>query len=237
MRRPDPTIAISLDEVTRCFASRISVYRWRRPTYQAALFRSLGLVWHPKHKRVLDVGGGTGIVAQTIKDLFPVDRVVSVDIADRYLKGLDIETATYNGRTLPFNDGEFDCVLLCNVLHHVPKDLRVPFLKECARVAGTLYIKDHLAESILDRLRLTILDHIGNVPFGGMTKASYIARAEWLGLSDQAGLRITQWQDDIYRGRAASWMFPNGLEVLMTWKRASEAAVLASDSQQKVDRN
>ena len=146
MRRPDPTIAISLDEVTRCFASRIPLYRWRRPTYQAALFRSLGLVWHPKHKRVLDVGGGTGIVAQTIKDLFPVDRVVSVDIADRYLEGLDIETATYNGRTLPFNDGEFDCVLLCNVLHHVPKDLRVPFLKECARVAGTLYIKDHLAE-------------------------------------------------------------------------------------------
>src|SRR6476620_5874651 len=115
MRNPDPaeTLAISLDEVTRCFASRIPLYRWRRPTYQAALFGSLGRVWNSKHKRVLDVGGGTGIVAQTIKDLFPVDRVVSVDIAHRYLQGLDIETATYDGRMLPFNDGEFDCVLLC----------------------------------------------------------------------------------------------------------------------------
>ena len=140
------TIAISVDDVTRCFASRIPLYRWRPPTYQAALFRSLGRVWDPKHKRVLDVGGGTGVIAQTMKDLFPVDRVVSVDIAHRYLEGLDIETRTYNGRTLPFNDGEFDCVMLCNVLHHVPKDLRAPLLKECGRVAGNLYIKDHLAE-------------------------------------------------------------------------------------------
>src|SRR4051812_9923149 len=178
MRRPDPTatIAISLDDVTRCFASRIPLYRWHRPTYQAALFRSLGRVWNPEHKRVLDVGGGTGMVAQTIKDLFPVDRVVSIDMAHRYIKGLNIETATYNGRTLPFDHGEFDCVVLSNVLHHVPKDLRVPLLKECARVAGTLYIKDHVADTLLDRLRLTILDHIGNVPFGGMTTASYISR-------------------------------------------------------------
>jgi ubiquinone/menaquinone biosynthesis C-methylase UbiE len=213
------TIAISLDQVTRCLASRIPLYRWRRPTYQAALLRSLGRVWDPKHKRVLDVGGGTGIIAQTIKDLFPVDRVVSVDIAQRYLEGLDIETGTYNGRTLPFSDGEFDCVMLCNVLHHVPKELRVPLLKECGRIAGTLYIKDHLAESPLDHLRLMILDAMGNIPFGGMTKASYVARAEWLMLAEQAEFRVTQWKNEIYRQGAESWIFPNRLEVLMTWAR------------------
>jgi hypothetical protein len=43
--------------------------------------------------------------------------------------------------------------------------------------------------------------------------------AEWLRLSEEGELRITQWQHDIYRGRAASWIFPNGLEVLMTWTR------------------
>ena len=95
------TIAVSLDEVTRCLASRISLYRWRRPVYQAALLRSLGRVWNPGHKRVLDVGGGTGIVAQAVKDLFPVDRVVSIDVEDRYLAQLDIETRTYDGKTLP----------------------------------------------------------------------------------------------------------------------------------------
>ena len=221
MRHPDrtETIAISLDEVTRCLASRISLYQWRRPTYQAALFRALARVWDPRHKRVLDVGGGTGIVAQTVKDLFPVDRVVSIDVAHRYLEGLDIETGIYNGRTLPFDNGQFDCVMLCNVLHHVPKDIRVPLLKECGRVANTLYIKDHLAESPLDHLRLTILDLIGNVPFGGMTKASYLAQAEWLTLADQAGFRITHWQYEIYRGRSASWIFPNRLEVFMRWTR------------------
>jgi ubiquinone/menaquinone biosynthesis C-methylase UbiE len=215
------TIAISLDEVTRCLASRISLYRWRRPVYQAALLRTLGRVWDPGHKRVLDVGGGTGIVAQAVKDLFPVERVVSIDVEDRYLAKLDIETRTYDGKTLPFEDGQFDCVMLCNVLHHVPKDIRVPLLKECARVAGTLYIKDHLAESVLDRVRLTILDLIGNVPFGGMTSASYIGRTEWLMLAEQAGFRIEQWQYDSYRHGIASWIFPNQLEVLMTWARTA----------------
>ena len=213
------TVAISLDTVTRCLASRISLYRWRRPAYQTALLQTLGRVWDPRHKRVLDVGGGTGIVAQAVKDLFPVDHVVSIDVENRYLKELDIETRTYNGRTLPFEDGQFDCAMLCNVLHHVPKDIRVPLLTECARVAGTLYIKDHLAQSSLDHWRLTILDLIGNIPFGGMTKADYIERAEWLSLAEQSGFRFTQWQYDTYRSGFMAQAFPNRLEVLMKWER------------------
>lgn len=213
------TVAISLDTVTRCLARRISLYRWRRPVYQTALLQTLGRVWDPRHKRVLDVGGGTGIVAQALKDLFPVDQVVSIDVENRYLENLNIETRTYNGRTLPFEDGQFDCIMLCNVLHHVPRDIRLSLLKECARVAGTLYIKDHLAESPLDHVRLTILDLIGNVPFGGMTKANYAERAEWQMLAEQAGFRIAQWQFNSYRSGVASWVFPNQLEVLMTWAR------------------
>jgi SAM-dependent methyltransferase len=212
------TVSISLDAVTRCLASRISLYRWRRPVYQFALLKALGEAWDLRYKHVLDVGGGTGIVAQAVKDLFPVDRVVSIDVENRYLEQLDIETRTYDGRTLPFEDRQFDCIMLCNVLHHVPKDIRVPLLKECGRVAGALYVKDHLAESMVDHLGLTVLDVIGNVPFGGMTRASYISRAGWLRLAAQAGFRITRWQYDSYRSGAASWIFPNRLEVLMTWE-------------------
>src|SRR5215468_3171501 len=162
-------ITISLDEVTRCLASRIPLYGWRRPVYQTAVLRTLRRTWRTDHKRVLDVGGGTGILAQAVKELFPVDHVVSIDVKNRYITGLNIETRTYDGKTLPFGSKQFDCVMLCNVLHHVPKEVRVPLLKECGRVANTLYIKDHLAESRLDHIRLTILDIIGNVPFGGMT--------------------------------------------------------------------
>src|SRR5687767_6610689 len=109
------TIEVSLDAVTRTLASRISLYRWRRPVYQTALLGSLSRVWNSAHRTVLDVGGGTGIMAQSIKTLFPVDRVVSIDVQDRYLAGLDIEKHIYEGRTLPFADSSFDCVLLFNV--------------------------------------------------------------------------------------------------------------------------
>jgi SAM-dependent methyltransferase len=212
--------AISLDDVTRCLASRIPLYEWRRPTYQAALLRSLGRIWQAGHKRVLDIGGGTGIVAQAMKELFPVDQVVSIDIKNRYIAGLDIETRTYDGTTLPFEDKQFDCVMLCNVLHHVPAESRVRLLKECGRVSGTLYIKDHLAESPFDHLRLTILDLIGNIPFGGMTSAAYIGRAEWPNLAGQAGFQITEWQYDRYREGISSRIFPNRLEVLMRLTRS-----------------
>jgi ubiquinone/menaquinone biosynthesis C-methylase UbiE len=222
-QQPADAVDISLADVTRTLAGRIPLYRWRRPTYQTALLRSLRRVWRPKDRNVLDVGGGTGIMAQSIKDLFALDRVVSIDVKDRYLDSLDIETRTYDGRTLPFADGAFDCVLLCNVLHHVPKDIRPTLLAECGRVAatGTVYIKDHLAASRLDHARLTILDFLGNVPFGGMVEASYLEAADWRTLAEEAGFRIETQDRDVYRDGLMVHLFPNGLEVIMRWARAT----------------
>jgi SAM-dependent methyltransferase len=217
-------IEISPDAVARTLASRIALYRWRAPVYQTALLRSLGRVWEPAHRKVLDVGGGTGIVAQSIKTLFPVDSVTSVDVQDRYLERLDVETRTYDGKTLPFADGQFDCVVLSNVLHHVPRDIRAQLLKECGRVAHTIYIKDHLAGTPLDHARLTMLDVIGNVPFGGMTSAAYLSRADWLDLAAQSGFRIASWQGDHYRSGVMALLFPNRLEITMKWTPVEPAS-------------
>lgn len=220
-RQAAEAVDISLADVTRTLAGRIPLYRWRRPTYQTALLRSLRRVWRPTHRNVLDVGGGTGIMAQSIKDLFAVDQVVSIDVEDRYLDSLDIETRTYDGRTLPFADGAFDCVLLCNVLHHVPKDVRPGLLAECGRVAatGTVYIKDHLAASRLDHAKLAILDLLGNVPFGGMVKASYLEAADWRTLAEETGFRIESQDYDVYRDGLMARLFSNRLEVIMRWAR------------------
>src|SRR5215510_6394220 len=217
-------VEISPEAVARTLAARVSLYRWRRPVYQTALLRSLGRIWEPTHRNVLDVGGGTGIVAQSIKQLFPVDRVVSVDVQDRYLDQLDVETQTYDGKTLPFANGQFDCVILSNVLHHVPKRIRVPLLQECRRVARVVYIKDHLAESRLDHLRLAVLDVVGNVPFGGMTSADYLTRADWITLAAQSGFSIACRLSDRYRSSIMSRLFPNRLEILMKWTPAAHAS-------------
>src|SRR5581483_9975648 len=102
---------------------------------------------------------------------------------------LDIDTALYDGEALPFPDASFDCVLLFNVLHHVPVAARARLLAECRRVAGTgpLYIKDHVSRGAVDDMRLAVLDFVGNVPFHGMVTASYLREAEWNELAQLTG--------------------------------------------------
>jgi ubiquinone/menaquinone biosynthesis C-methylase UbiE len=214
---------LTLEAVSAVLAAHLPIYRWRKPVYQTAMLGSLQALWEPRYRRVLDVGGGTGAVAQAIGRLFPVDRVASVDVEDRFLPALDVETATFDGRRLPFDDASFDCVLFNNVIHHVrPKD-RVPLLAECRRVApaGGLLIKDHVAAGRLDHLRLMALDVIGNAPFHGMVRASYLSAAEWRALAEAAGYDRVAARSANYRGGAFAVLFPNRLETTMKWRPAA----------------
>lgn len=215
-------VDLSLAAVTRVIGRHIPLYQRYAPTYHATLLRSLHEVWDPGHARVLDVGGGTGIIAQAMKDLFAIPHVASVDIEDRFLKSLDIEARTYDGERLPFADGSFDCAVFSNVMHHVPLGVRPGLVRECARVTGggPIYIKDHLAGSRLDHARLWLLDAIGNVPFGGMVEAQYLEEADWERLAAAAGYRIVSRVGGAYRGGVFERLFPNRLEVTMKWQPA-----------------
>jgi putative flippase GtrA len=205
--------------VEELMGRHIGLYRRRRPAYQTVLLQSLRSLWDSGDRSVLDVGGGSGLLAQGIHDFFPVERIVSVDVKDRFLPNLSIEIATYDGSRLPFSDATFDCVLLSNVLHHVPQDSRLALIKECARATGCgrLYIKDHLAMNVLDRARLTLLDFVGNAPFGGMVRATYMSPSDWTTLATSAGYRVETQMSGAYRDGLLSRMFPNRMEITMLW--------------------
>jgi len=166
---------------------------------------------------MLDVGGGTGVIAEAIATLFPVAQVQAVDLVDRFCKTLSIETAQYDGLALPFADRSFEAATLNNVLHHVPFNERPNLLREIRRVvAGPLYIKDHASLGRIDDLRLTMLDAIGNVPFGGMIKAQYLSPDQWLDLADVSGWRIARTASQRrYRTGLMAGLFPNRLEIAM----------------------
>jgi SAM-dependent methyltransferase len=221
---------LSLAAVTASIAPHMPLYKNYKPTYQATLLRAFQSLWNPTHQRVLDVGGGTGIIAQAMKDLFHIPHMVSVDVHDRFLKTLNIEVQTYDGVRLPFADGSFDAAVFSNVLHHVPLTVRPALMAECARVigGGPIYIKDHLAQSRLDHWRLTALDAVGNIPFGGMVQASYLAAADWAALATHAGYRIDQQISGDYRQGAFERVFPNRLEVTLRLRRAGQAALTSS---------
>jgi SAM-dependent methyltransferase len=215
----DPVEALTLQAVARCMSAHLPLYSWRKPEYQFVELANLQQQWDARHRTALDVGGGTGILAQTVKMLFGLERVASVDVKDRFLPSLDIETGVYDGTTLPFADSAFDCVLLFNVLHHVPRAARVHLLSECRRVAGCgpIYIKDHLSCGALDDARLAVLDFLGNVPFSGMVRASYLRARDWSDLAACTGHRSSAALSGQYRKGTMAVMFPNRLEISIRW--------------------
>jgi ubiquinone/menaquinone biosynthesis C-methylase UbiE len=211
---------ITLDRVSHVFAAHAPLYRRKAPRYQAAMLRDLAGVWQGSHDRVLDVGGGTGLMAEAIQTLLPARHVVAIDVVDRYYPSLSVETRVYDGRTLPFGDGHFEAATINNVMHHVPREHRPALMAEIARVvSGPIYIKDHLAASRLDHWRLTVLDVIGNIPFGGQIEAHYLSMPEWRQLASAIDATIGAVQPGRYRAPPMAWVFPNRLEITFRFDR------------------
>ena len=206
---------ITVETVRAVLAPRAPLYGVRAPVYQTVLLQQLRAIWNPAHRKILDVGGGTGLMAEAIQKLFPVDQVVSVDVEDRYLPNLSVKTGIFDGSTLPFPNASFDCVILNNVLHHVPRGQRIKLISECKRVAGPLYIKDHLAVAFGDHVRLQILDLLGNAPFKGMIKAEYLTPDEWREIAALAGYEMSIYDGGRYRYGAMAAIFPNRLECVI----------------------
>jgi hypothetical protein len=79
---------------------------------------------------------------------------------------------------LPFHSKSWDTVMFCDVLHHA--DDAIGMLREAARVARhSVIIKDHLAEGVLARPVLRLMDFVGNAPHGVTLPYNYFERAQW----------------------------------------------------------
>jgi SAM-dependent methyltransferase len=215
--RPAEHDAIDPRVLQPILAAHLALYRTKQPTYQADMLTSLRSLWLGRHERLLDVGAGTGVIAEAMAQLLPVREVQAIDMVDRFCPKLGVTCQTYDGQHIPFADGHFDAATLNNVLHHVPVAARVGLLAEIRRVTtGPLYIKDHEQRGLVDRWRLTTLDAIGNIPFGGMLWARYLTRAEWQELARASGWRIAASATPrAYRRGPMALVFPNRLEITL----------------------
>ena len=104
-----------------------SFFEWNQPLHRDFPFDRLFPYEHYAGKRVLEIGCGMGAMASlwarrgaqvTAVDLAPF----SVEMTRRRFaaSGLEGEIVQADGRTLPFDDGEFDYVYSWGVLHHSP---------------------------------------------------------------------------------------------------------------------
>lgn len=137
---------------------------------------------------VLDVGAGTGEMAQAINSLRPELTISGVDVYIRPKTFIPI--VKYDGHTLPFDDGVFDAVIIVDVLHHC--DDPVSVLLECARVSKQwVLIKDHVSDSVYDEKVLKFMDWVGNRSHGVVLPYNYLSSSDWSAAFVKAGLERT----------------------------------------------
>ncbi|MFT5509358.1 MAG: SAM-dependent methyltransferase [Hyphomicrobiaceae bacterium] len=205
---------ITIESVTEVLGRHVPLYTYKPPAYQTEMLSSLSALWVEHHASVLDIGGGSGIMAEAIAKFLPAGTVTTVDIVDRFLPNLSIQSMTYDGSQLPFVNDTFDAATINNVVHHIPIAERHNIFKEIRRVVnGPLYIKDHLSTGTISNAQLALLDLMGNVPFGGMTKAKYLSANEWGAIAQASGYTIGQQLSGTYRRGVPAAVFPNSLEV------------------------
>ncbi len=124
---------------------------------------------------VLDVGCGFGELGRTLADSADV-RVTGLERAPRGNELIPV--APYDGGTIPFPDGNFDAVILADVLHHERDPERL--IGECARVARRLLIiKDHKADTWFQHKRVSLMDWAANAPYDVPCLYRYLSQAGW----------------------------------------------------------
>lgn len=134
---------------------------------------------------MLDVGAGTGEMAQAINQFHPEVSISGIDVYIRSQTFIPI--FQYDGNTLPFADNSFDAVMIIDVLHHC--DSPVAVLQECARVSKEwVIVKDHVSNSMYDKQILKFMDWIGNRSHGVNLPYNYLSSSEWNTVFNSIGL-------------------------------------------------
>jgi len=122
------------------------------------------------NERILDFGCGTGTLTLMIKKAGPGCSVYGIDIDHQALEiaekkarhdGVDIQLIQYDGTVLPFANEKFDKLVSSLVLHHLPKEEKIPVLRELYRVlkrGGELHVLDFgIQRSVYTRFITSIL--------------------------------------------------------------------------------
>jgi 2-polyprenyl-3-methyl-5-hydroxy-6-metoxy-1,4-benzoquinol methylase len=122
-----------------------------------AFFVDLGLFTRsvrrrcPEARNILEIGCGEGAICHRLSLLYPQARITGIDITSnvgRLFRGDSSRVAFAKQTIREFaaeHRGEFDLVLLCDVLHHVPWNLHEEILREgknALRDGGVFVLKE-----------------------------------------------------------------------------------------------
>jgi len=113
--------------------------------------------WIPSASTVLDIGAGSGLLAEALTRTLNV-QVTLVDVID--INRTPFLLHRYDGGTLPFEAQTFDVALLAFVLHHSADPQQT--LREACRVARRVVILEDTYRSRLEHLAVIWTDWVLN---------------------------------------------------------------------------
>ena len=172
----------------------------------------------PSRARVLDIGCGDGIIDHLIQQARPDVTIQGIDVLVRPNPRIPVES--FDGCIIPHPDASFDTAMFVDVLHHTADPLLL--LKEAARVANTIVIKDHLRAGFLSYATLRLMDWFGNAHQGVALPYNYWSDAQWNAAFDSLGVRTSQRITSLGLYPApASWFFERNLHFVARLERPS----------------
>ncbi len=176
----------------------------------------------PEQASLLDVGCGDGRVAREIARRVGA-KVRGVDVLVRR-ETLLPQVDSFDGVSLPYDDRQFDIVLLVDVLHHAEKPLEL--LRDSLRVARqAVLLKDHLCEGLAAASTLRFMDRVGNRRYGVRLPYGYWTTAQWQAAFRELGVAPDTWQTDLrLYPWPADWVFGRGLHFVARLPLAESGA-------------
>jgi SAM-dependent methyltransferase len=169
----------------------------------------------PAAGRVLDVGCGDGRLAERVRARRPGIAIGGVEVKPR--PGARIPVTPFDGRALPFGDGSFDAAMVVDTIHHAEDGDAL--LRECARVARLVVVKDHLRDPFLARPTLRFMDWVGNRRHGVPVPDDYWPRRRWEEAFARAGLAVESFRTLALFTPPLTWIFDRGLHFVAALRR------------------
>lgn len=124
---------------------------WRGAFINLDDFIALVHSWSPDAQTILEIGCGEGAGTSRLARSFPDANILAIDISDRLGRLYAGRSAAVEFRQVTVEQlarempGRFDLIVMCDVLHHIPADLRKSVLaatRDLMAPGGSFAFKD-----------------------------------------------------------------------------------------------
>ena len=154
-----------------------------------------------KDFQCLDIGCGDMKLSALCETKFGVGKWTGTDIHPIPPNSANVDATflteryrPFNGQRMPFEDKQFECGVLFDVLHHVPDGQREMLLREALRVCRYLIVKDHIEYSLWSRQVLRAMDFLGTYGYGVSVPQRYFNPTSFAELCTLAQCRVSELQ-------------------------------------------